>query len=198
MGSNRVSNILIRLPEKVKDQLSNIVKENNMVEFARDWTWLHAACFSSVDNDLRQFINYLDEEITKVFDQVIMSSMEPTKLNEFDSVQQTSKDLKTLQYLSDQARRLINTIELNIETIECMLREISGLRALSLGSPHRAPAEVLANLLEKSQQEHKFGLKNAAAVLDRARATSEQVGYSLETSTNLTTTDMYSFATLPP
>lgn len=66
LASNRVSNILVRLPEKVKEQLSTIVKDNGMAEFARDWTWLHAACFSSVDNDLRQFINYLDQEITKV------------------------------------------------------------------------------------------------------------------------------------
>ncbi|WAO92292.1 Hypothetical protein NCS54_00979400 [Fusarium falciforme] len=175
LASNRVSNILVRLPEKVKEQLSTIVKDNGMAEFARDWTWLHAACFSSVDNDLRQFINYLDQEITKVFDRVIMSNMEPTKLNEFDSVQQTSKDLKTLQSLSDQARRLMNTIDLNIETIKCMLKEINGLRVLSLDSPHCAPVEMLFNLLEKTQQEHRFSLKNASAVLDRARATSEQL-----------------------
>lgn len=37
-----------------------------MAKFARDWTWLHGECFTSVDNDLRQFINYLDQEITKV------------------------------------------------------------------------------------------------------------------------------------
>lgn len=126
-----------------------------------------------------------------------MSSMEPTKPNEPDPIQQTSNDLKTLQYLSDQARRLINTIELNIETLECMMREINGLRALSFDSSHHPPVEVLSNLLEKIQQEHRFSLKNASAVLDRARATSEQVSYSVELSTNLTTTDVYSFATLP-
>lgn len=125
-----------------------------------------------------------------------MSNMEPTKLNEFDSVQQTSKDLKTLQSLSDQARRLMNTIDLNIETIKCMLKEINGLRVLSLDSPHCAPVEMLFNLLEKTQQEHRFSLKNASAVLDRARATSEQVR-GLEASTNLTTTDLYSSETLP-
>ncbi|RSL66869.1 hypothetical protein CEP53_003197 [Fusarium sp. AF-6] len=165
----------ILLPEKVKDQLSNIVKENGMAEFARDWTWLHAACFSSVDNDLRQFINYLDQEITKVFDRVIMFNMEPSKPNEPDPIQQTSKDLKTLQYLSDQARRLINIIELNIETLKCMMKEINNLRVLSFDSPHHASVEVLFNLLEKTQQEHRFSFKNASAVLDRARATSEQL-----------------------
>ncbi|KAJ4188785.1 hypothetical protein NW755_006276 [Fusarium falciforme] len=34
---------------------------------------------------------------------------------------------------------------------------------------------MLFNLLEKTQQEHRFSLKNASAVLDRARATSEQL-----------------------
>lgn len=119
-----------------------------------------------------------------------MSSMEPTKLNEFDSIQQTSKDLKTLQYLSDQARRLINTIELNIETMGGMLREISGLKVLSFGSSHRAPVEVLSSLLEKTQQEHRFSLKNASAVLDRAKATSEQV-CNFQVSTTVTMTDLY-------
>ncbi|RMJ13027.1 hypothetical protein BHE90_001576 [Fusarium euwallaceae] len=130
----------------------------------------------NVDHGLRQFINYLDEEITKVFDRVIMSGVEPTKLNEFDSVEQTSKDLKTLQYLSDQARRLIASIELNMETIRCLQKEFLGLGAISLPeSPHRPSVEMLSGVLEKAQQEHKFSLRNASSVLDRAKATSEQL-----------------------
>ncbi|RSL49588.1 hypothetical protein CEP54_012364 [Fusarium duplospermum] len=104
-----------------------------------------------------------------------MFSMEPTKPNEPDPIQRTSKDLKTLQYLSDQARRLINIIELNIETLQCMIKEINGLRVLPPDPPHQAPVEVLFNLLEKTQQEHRFSFKNASSVLDRARATSEQL-----------------------
>jgi hypothetical protein len=65
--SKRASNILVRLPERVKDSLGDLVKEDDgMKGLAGDWTWLHIACFSSVDHDLRLFINYLDEEITKV------------------------------------------------------------------------------------------------------------------------------------
>ncbi|KAJ4207540.1 hypothetical protein NW759_013940 [Fusarium solani] len=174
--SKRASNILVRLPERVKDSLGDLVKEDDgMKGLAGDWTWLHIACFSSVDHDLRLFINYLDEEITKVFDRVIMSGVEPTKLNEFDSVEQTSKDLKTLQYLLDQSRRLINVIELNVETIKCLQNEAHGLGAISsLESPHRPSVEVLSGLLEKAQKEHRFSLKNASAVLERAKATSEQ------------------------
>jgi hypothetical protein len=109
------------------------------------------------------------------FDRVIMSGVEPTKLNEFDSVEQTSKDLKTLQYLLDQSRRLINVIELNVETIKCLQNEAHGLGAISsLESPHRPSVEVLSGLLEKAQKEHRFSLKNASAVLERAKATSEQ------------------------
>ena len=63
-----VSNLLIRLPDKVKQQLSDCLTsdETGPTEFVNDWTRLHAACFSSVDDDMRQFINYLDEEVTKV------------------------------------------------------------------------------------------------------------------------------------
>lgn len=105
-----------------------------------------------------------------------MSSVEPTKLNDFDSVEQTSKDMKTLQYLSDQVRRLINTIELNMETIKCLQMEVQGLGVVSLPeSPHRPSVEVLSGLLERAMQEHRFSLKNSSGMLDRARATSEQV-----------------------
>ena len=34
--------------------------------FAKDWAHMHSVCFSSVDDDLRNMINYLDKEITEV------------------------------------------------------------------------------------------------------------------------------------
>ncbi|RSL86678.1 hypothetical protein CDV31_016366 [Fusarium ambrosium] len=177
LESKRASNIVIRLPERVKDALGDLEKEDDeMGRVARDWTWLHIACFNSVDHDMRQFINYLDEEITKVFDRVIMSGVEPTKLNQFDSVEQTSKDLKTLQYLSDQSRRLINVIELNMETIKCLQNEAQGLGAISSLEPsHRPPVEVLSNMLEKAQKEHRFSLKNASALRDAAALRNSEI-----------------------
>ncbi|KAF5003356.1 hypothetical protein FDECE_10086 [Fusarium decemcellulare] len=176
--ATRVSHILIRVPENVKQQLgSHLLRDDgNVMEFAQDWTHIHTACFSSVDRDLREFINYLDEEITKVFERVIMSGLSPTELNEFDSVQRSTKDFKTLQYLSDQARRLINAITLNMETIKCFQKQIGHLSSLgSWVSARPDSLESLYRVLDRTQQEHHFSLKNASAVLERAKATSEQL-----------------------
>ncbi|KAM5349433.1 hypothetical protein ACJ41O_005938 [Fusarium nematophilum] len=175
--SGQTSHILIRMPEKAKDQLASSIKEEGSdSRFAKDWTRLHAVSFSSVDGDLRHFINYLDEEVTKAFDRVIMSGIEPTKLNEFDSVERSTKDFKTLQYLSDQARRAINAIELNIDTIRCLQKEIGSLSTInSSGGANTRSIEALSAHLEIIQREYQFSLKNASAVLDRAKATSQHL-----------------------
>lgn len=48
-----------------------------------------------------------------------MAGLEPNKLNEFDKLQSIAKDFKELQYFSDQIRRVINIVELNILTLKC-------------------------------------------------------------------------------
>ncbi|KAH7142071.1 hypothetical protein EDB81DRAFT_653561 [Dactylonectria macrodidyma] len=171
------SHILARLPEQVKQQLADAIKKNcSKSEFAQDWTHLHAVCFGCVEHDLRNMVNYLDEEITKVFDRVIMSGVEPTKLNEFDSVLSSTRDLKTLQFLSDQARRLLNAIELNAKTIECLQTDVCSLKAISsFDEGGHATLDVFSENLKKAQQEHHFSLRNASAVLDRATATSQHL-----------------------
>ncbi|KAI8665688.1 hypothetical protein NCS56_01005500 [Fusarium sp. Ph1] len=177
LASNRVSNLLIRIPPNIADLLGDITKENHETrDLARDWTWLHIQCLSSVDHGLRQSINYLDDEITKFFDRVIMSALDTVKLNDFDPPEQMSKDLKTLQYFSDQARRIINVIELNLETIRHLQSEVVGLKAMaSLGPTHGPSADVLCSFLEKIQREHNFSLKSSSAVLGRVKGTFEQL-----------------------
>lgn len=65
--SNQSSHILIRLPNQVMQQLSSSIgEEGSETVFATDWTRLHAACFSMVDADLRNMVNYLDAEVVKV------------------------------------------------------------------------------------------------------------------------------------
>jgi len=58
----------MRLSETMVGRLSRKLMEDGprAWEFAMDWTLLHAMCFDSVENDVRQLINYLDWEITKV------------------------------------------------------------------------------------------------------------------------------------
>jgi len=105
-----------------------------------------------------------------------MTGVEPDKLNEFDKLQSTARDFKELQYLSDQVRRVISVLELNILTLDCFQKKVKHLLALS--SRGSQPAVILESLLEQLSRcydEHQFGLRNISSVLDRAKATSDQV-----------------------
>ncbi|EXA34498.1 hypothetical protein FOVG_14477 [Fusarium oxysporum f. sp. pisi HDV247] len=129
---SELSHILIRLPLAVKKLLGSSVlnRSGESSSFIEDWTNLHITCLSSVDHNLHQFINYLDEEVDKLFKRVIMAGVEPDKLNEFDTLSSTTNDFKALQYLSDQLRRVINVIQLNILTLECFQKQIRDLETL--------------------------------------------------------------------
>jgi hypothetical protein len=105
-----------------------------------------------------------------------MAGVEPEKLNEFDKLQSTAKDFKELQYLSDQIRRVISIVELNLLTLECFQKKVQYL--ITLSPPASPQALILERFLETlalCHTEHKFGLRNASSVLDRAKATSDQV-----------------------
>jgi hypothetical protein len=105
-----------------------------------------------------------------------MAGVEPGKLNEFDKLQSTAQDFKELQYLSDQIRRVISIVELNSLTLKCFQKEVQHLIALSVpGSPQAAILERFLQQLSQCHTEHQFGLRNASSVLDRAKATSDQV-----------------------
>ncbi|EGU81490.1 hypothetical protein FOXB_08000 [Fusarium oxysporum f. sp. conglutinans Fo5176] len=112
---SELSHILIRLPLAVKKLLGSSVlnRSGESSSFIEDWTNLHITCLSSVDHNLHQFINYLDEEVDKLFKRVIMAGVEPDKLNEFDTLSSTTNDFKALQYLSDQLRRSWNVQRLS-------------------------------------------------------------------------------------
>jgi hypothetical protein len=105
-----------------------------------------------------------------------MSGVEPNKLNEFDTILRSSKDFKSLQYLSDQARRIIKVIELNLNTMKCFQQELDSLVSLSLSNlAVLSSINALSGTLRKIQQEQGFSLSSASAVLGRAKATVEQV-----------------------
>lgn len=105
-----------------------------------------------------------------------MAGVEPEKLNEFDKLQSTARDFKELQYLSDQIRRVISIVELNILTLETFQKRIQHLIALGPRAPSQGfILETFLDNLARCHTEHKFGLRNALSVLDRAKATSDQV-----------------------
>ncbi|KAF4442113.1 hypothetical protein FACUT_2337 [Fusarium acutatum] len=175
---SKLSHILIRLPLAVKKILgSNVLSGSGKYSsFIEDWTYLHITCFRSVDHNLHLFINYLDEEIDKLFKRVIMAGVEPGKLNEFDTLNSTTNDFKSLQYLSDQLRRVINIIELNTLTLECFQKKVQDLERLPFQTSSQA--DSLATLLKQLcniQNEHQFSLLSASTVLERAKAISDQL-----------------------
>ncbi|KAK2472018.1 hypothetical protein H9L39_15898 [Fusarium oxysporum f. sp. albedinis] len=177
---SELSHILIRLPLAVKKLLGSSVlnRSGESSNFIEDWTNLHITCFSSVDHNLHQFINYLDEEVDKLFKRVIMAGVEPDKLNEFDTLSSTTSDFKSLQYLSDQLRRVINVIQLNILTLECFQKQIRDLETLSFQTASQVSsfARLLKHLCN-IQSEHEFSLLSASTVLERAKAISDQASH---------------------
>ncbi|ENH62819.1 hypothetical protein FOC1_g10006283 [Fusarium oxysporum f. sp. cubense race 1] len=185
---SELSHILIRLPLAVKKLLGSSVlnRSGESSSFIEDWTNLHITCLSSVDHNLHQFINYLDEEVDKLFKRVIMAGVEPDKLNEFDTLSSTTNDFKALQYLSDQLRRVINVIQLNILTLECFQKQIRDLETL----PFQTASQVssFARLLKhlcNIQSEHEFSLLSASTVLERAKDKSSREARVVKTLTVL-------------
>ncbi|KAL9561693.1 hypothetical protein ACKAV7_014249 [Fusarium commune] len=178
---SKLCHILIRIPFAVKKLLGSSVldRSGESSSFIEDWTNLHVTCFSSVDHNLHQFINYLDEEIDKLFKRVIMAGVEPDKLNEFDALNSTTNDFKALQYLSDQLRRVINIIQLNNLTLGCFQKKIRDLETLPFQTSSQA--DSLARLLKQ------LFLERAKAISDQLRDTvSMRNGEFNKTSTAMT------------
>ncbi|CAF3524697.1 unnamed protein product [Fusarium graminearum] len=175
---SRTSHLLARLPTAVSRLLGTSLRESGGGDsvFVQDWSHLHTTCFSNIKDNLRQFINYLDHEITDLLHRVIMAGVEPEKLNEFDKLQSTARDFKDLQYLSDQIRRVISILELNILTLEIFQKKVQHLITLSpRASPQAVVLESFLENLARCHTEHQFGLLNASSVLKRANATSDQL-----------------------
>ncbi|KAI6763248.1 hypothetical protein HG531_013145 [Fusarium graminearum] len=167
-----------RAPGAVNRLLGKSLRDSGSEKsiFIQDWPHLHTTCFSSVKYNLRKYINYLDREIADVFDRVIMAGVEPGKLNEFDKLQNTARDIKELQYLSDQVRRVISIVDLNIMTLECFQKKVQDLVTLSSpGSPQTDILKRFLGHLSRCYTEHQFALRNASSVLNRAKATSDQL-----------------------
>lgn len=107
-----------------------------------------------------------------------MAGVEPDRLNEFDALSSTTNDFKSLQYLSDQLRRVISIIQLNILTMKCFRKKIQDLETVTPQASSQAGSLTrLLNRLCDVQSEHEFSSLNAATILERAKAISDQVRY---------------------
>jgi len=110
------------------------------------------------------------------FDHMQLSGIEPGKFNEYDTAHRSAVDMKTLQYLQDQAQRLATIISLNMEVLESFAS-----LAERLGKLFPDTIDVAGILtqfsgeLERVKREHRFSLISSASIINRARSVAEQV-----------------------
>jgi hypothetical protein len=105
---------------------------------------------------------------------VILSETHPAKLREFDTSEQSSRDMKTLQHLADQARRLAVMMDLNIDTIEQLLQMAGQVEVGSVGT-NVAEIARFKEGLQRCKSGHRYALKNVSVLVERANALTQQV-----------------------
>jgi Mg2+ and Co2+ transporter CorA len=175
LAAGESNHILVRLSETMKSQLDKSITETPR-QFVRDWVELHVVCLDNIDHDMRQYINYLDEEVREVFGRMLLSGVEPEKLNEYDTASNSAKDMKTLQVLQDQAQRVSTMVSLNMETIGCLSRQAARLGTLGDSSSHWCGMlSGFESRLQDIEQQHRFSLINISAVIRRIETYAEQL-----------------------
>ncbi|KAH7159766.1 hypothetical protein B0J13DRAFT_616567 [Dactylonectria estremocensis] len=168
--------ILLRIPETMENRLGeSVLKDTELArDFVRKWAQLHSMSFSSVGDNLRRFINYLDEEVTGIFERIALAGVEPDILNEFDTPHSSATDMKTIHYLEDQAQRILTLINLNMQTMGCLVRQAKRLRGRGR-SLDRGMLTQFESQMQKVKQDHRFSLLHVSAVIKRSRSVSEQL-----------------------
>lgn len=107
-----------------------------------------------------------------------MSGIEPGKLREFDTLDQAVRDIKTLQFLADQAERVNQAIETNIDTIEMMKEAVETMTKSESAWPAPYSCNTLQRLnyrLTNCRYKHNSNHRSIMAVSTRAKALSQQV-----------------------
>lgn len=194
--AGRIDHILIKPPEALTSRLNQSFMQESAVaaQMAIDWTHVHAMAFGSVDAPLRECFNFLDEKISEIvrtiksqarpirkfadifsqFSRVMISGVEPGKLRESDTLENSSRDMKSLQAFVDMALRVKHSIDVNLETLESMEQLTRQLRGRQPSSDSSHIDSLLCSL-NKMRQQHHLSIKNFASMIERARSLSEQV-----------------------
>ena len=97
----------------------------------------------------------------------MMSEAEPGKLRELDTLEGSSKDMKSLQAFVDMS---------NLETLDAMTHVVSGLRVRH-SSPSPTQVDSLLRSLVTIRQQHRMGIKNFSSMIERANSLSEHVRF---------------------
>ncbi|KAM7219403.1 hypothetical protein V8F06_005137 [Rhypophila decipiens] len=164
--------VLVRLSQPMKDRLADEMLDNTQraQDFVRNWHALHSTCLSTVEQDMRKFVNYLDSELTMIFYHMQLSGIEPGKLNEYDSAHRCAVDMKTLQYLQDQAQRLATVISLNLEISESLAN-----LAVRLGNLYPKSVDPEGIFPPVPWREQRFSFISATAIINLTRSVGEQL-----------------------
>jgi len=105
---------------------------------------------------------------------VIIASVNPDKLEDFESASSSSRDMKRMQYLIDQLLRTAHMLEINMDVMESMLSMASRVREYD-SSSNKSVYDRFVHTLQAAALDHKFQRKNALSVLARATVLSDQV-----------------------
>jgi len=108
------------------------------------------------------------------FARVVISEVDPSKLRRGDTIESSSKDMKRLQYLVDQALRTSHMIDINMETIQCMISTFAKLSQHDRQFQGGKMSQFM-DQLQRIQQEHRFLHKNVTSLVERAKVLSDQV-----------------------
>ncbi|KAK7705932.1 hypothetical protein SLS64_007884 [Diaporthe eres] len=196
LDAERTDHILIKPSEALTSRLNHSFEQEPAVAVrnASDWTRVHTMAFGSVDEPFRDCFNFIDEKVSEIvrttpfnartcgksddllfqFGRVMMSGVEPGKLREFDTLESSSRDMKSLQAFVDMALRVKHSIDINLETLHATTQMLSELRGRH---PSTNPTQMDSLLcsLKKMRQQHRLSIKNFESMIERAKSLSEQV-----------------------
>lgn len=103
-----------------------------------------------------------------------MSSVEPNKLREFDTVEKASMDMKSLQAFIDMALRVLHIVDVNLQTMDDLSQALLKLRGRH-PLTDATQIQSLLHSLSNNRRQHRFVLKSFSSMLDRAKSLSDQV-----------------------
>ncbi|EXJ71601.1 uncharacterized protein A1O5_05409 [Cladophialophora psammophila CBS 110553] len=165
------TNILIRAPLQVTNRLKhnfNTSAESRASTVA-EWLGVQKVCISCGTGEWRQALNYYDEQITKLFDELVMFSIETETAGDSKKVQQCISSMKELTHLVDQLLRISHVLGLNSRIIHSMMDA-----ARRYESAERRDAFLL--LAETVQLQYDVLRQLTESLLARGNNLSRQVG----------------------
>ncbi|MCJ1307269.1 hypothetical protein MMC25_000915 [Agyrium rufum] len=173
-GSNDC--ILIRLSDCMRDDLGEFLRRPDQPRpFKMDWDCIHLLAVASLTAGWRKYINYLDREVSKMFDTVIVSQVDPKKVEEKGLAETALNYMKRLQYLMDQIARTQHMLALNIKVMQMMRVRSTQIPELLAHERKEVDASNLDIVLESNIADHEFASLNAGSLWARASILSNQL-----------------------